>query len=356
MSSRRVRHEEPEEHENHERWLVSYADMVTLLMVLFVVMFAISQVDEKKFAELKDGLAAGFGSQDSILNGASSLHDQPGEGAIGPVAPQLNLSGLSENQRTMVQQALQVTERLEHERVEGEAEAEVKRLEKLRKRLLKALQRSGLERDVEASYDERGLVLSLVSRHVVFEADLASLSPRGQQVVDALARVLATVPDPLQIDGHTNQEPVRPRYFATDWDLSAARATTVLRRLNEVAGIATTRLSLAAFGHTRPLRDPAAPGSQEINKRVDIVVLSRVTPETAEMIPAAAGDRGRTWSDDLELAAATTDGDGDGDGDGEPLIGTAAPDQTPTSQSPTSQTPTSQASADQAAQTRGALR
>ncbi len=326
--TRRVRHEEHEEHENHERWLVSYADMVTLLMVLFVVMFAISQVDEKKFAELKDGLAAGFGSQDSILDGASSLHDQQGQNAVGPVAPQLNLAGLSQNQRTMVEQALQVTQRLEHERIEGEAQAEVKRLEKLRKRLLKALERSGLERDVEASYDERGLVLSLVSRHVVFEADLATLSLRGREVVDALARVLKTVSDPLEIDGHTNQEPVRPRYFATDWDLSAARATTVLRRLNEVAGIATDRLSLAAFGHTKPLRDPSAPGSQEINKRVDIVVLSTVTAETAELIPAAAGDRGRRWQDDVQLAAATTSDEDD------PLTGSAAGRPDPTGPDP----------------------
>ena len=128
-------------------------------------------------------------------------------------------------------------------------------------------------------------MLSLVSRHVVFRADLATLSARGQTVVDKLGAVLRTVEDPLEIDGHTNQVPVKPKYFATDWDLSAARAVTVLRRLEEVGGIATSRLSLAAFGHSRPLVDPSAPGSQDINKRVDVVVLSRSSSTTTDTLP-----------------------------------------------------------------------
>jgi chemotaxis protein MotB len=95
-----------------------------------------------------------------------------------------------------------------------------------------------------------------------------------------MATVLATVPDPLEVDGHTNQMGVKPKYFATDWDLSAARAVTVLRRLNEVAGLPSDRLSLAAFGHERPLVDPSRPGSQRINKRVDIVVLSGLSSQS----------------------------------------------------------------------------
>jgi chemotaxis protein MotB len=288
MSTRRPRHEEPEEHENHERWLVTYADMVTLLMVLFIVMFAMSQVDERKFAELRDGLAAGFGSQDSILDGAASIHSEPGETVVGPVAPQLSDPGLTEAQRSEVAQAVLRNEELARDRTRGEAEAEVERLEGLRRRLLEALREQDLERDVTTTFDERGLVVSLVSRHIVFQADRAELTERGREVVDVLAEVLVTVDDPLQIDGHTNQVPVKPAFYATDWDLSAARAVTVLRRLEEVAGVATTRLSLAAYGHTKPLMDPSEPRSQDINKRVDIVVLSTADPETAALIPALA--------------------------------------------------------------------
>ena len=119
---------------------------------------------------------------------------------------------------------------------------------------------------------------------MVFQPNIADLSPRGQRVVDTLAKVLVDVPNDLRIDGHTNQEPVKPRFYATDWDLSAARAVTVLRRLNERDGLPKTRLSISAFGHEKPLIDPDVPGSQEINKRVDIVVLPQTSAEATQLI------------------------------------------------------------------------
>jgi chemotaxis protein MotB len=147
-----------------------------------------------------------------------------------------------------------------------------------------ALVRAGLQNDVHTTIDERGLVVSLVSRHVVFPADVARLSERGRNVVDTLAPVLREVSNALRIDGHTNQEPVRPRLYATDWDLSAARAVTVLRRLNEQGRVPQARLSLSAFGHEEPLVDPDRPGSQQVNKRVDIVVLPGTDGESSELI------------------------------------------------------------------------
>ena len=285
---RRKKHEEHEEHENHERWLVSYADMVTLLMVLFVVMFAMSQVDEKKYAQLKDGLAAGFGSSDSLLSGSQSILDQAGSSTVQAISPQVNTDDMTPEQQQAVADAVQQAQALQNQRSWDEATAEAERLERVRKDLLGALDARGLAGDVTTSYDHRGLVVSLVSRHVVFQANLASLSARGQQVVDAIAPVLARLEDDLQVDGHTNQVPVKPKYYDTDWDLSAARAVTVLRRLEERHGLPTARLSVAGYGSTRPLLDPAEPGSQEVNKRVDIVVLTGLAPQDAALLPEAA--------------------------------------------------------------------
>src|SRR3954462_1688271 len=87
MSGRRSRRHEEEEHENHERWLITYADMVTLLMVLFIVMFAMSQVDQKKFMALKEGLASGFNNSKSVLPGSDTLLEEAGTAPIAPVAP-----------------------------------------------------------------------------------------------------------------------------------------------------------------------------------------------------------------------------------------------------------------------------
>ena len=277
MAGRRGGRHQEEEHENHERWLVTYADMLTLLMVLFIVMFAMSQVDEQKFNALRAGLAEGFGPSSSFMQGSSSL---------------------LENQPNLAEQSVVSTQVFDSDAAAAGAEAagtarrELARLEAIREDAEQLLREQGLGQDVKMSIDDRGLVISLVSRHVVFENDVADLSPRGERVVDALAPVLRQLPDDLRVDGHTNQVQVSPRYYATDWDLSAARAVTVLRRLDEVGQVPADRLSVAAFGHERPLVDPSKPGSQQVNKRVDIVVLSPIAEESRALLDnfARAGE------------------------------------------------------------------
>ncbi|RLV49383.1 flagellar motor protein MotB [Nocardioides mangrovicus] len=276
------RHEE-EEHENHERWLVSYADMMTLLMVLFIVMFAMSQVDQKKFNMLKEGLAAGFGQPTSILQGAQSILDEPGTSNMEAVgATNLATDSSTSNSTAVSAEVSKQVEQVEARaagRRTASAETEVKRLKGIEAEVTKALKAKGLQDDVRTTLTDQGLVISLVSRHVVFEPNIATLSPRGREVVDTLAPVLASLKDPLSIDGSTNQAKGKPKYFASNWELSAARAVGVLRYLHTL-GIANGRMSATAYGDEKPLVDPTKPGSQRINKRVDIVVDSTLDPET----------------------------------------------------------------------------
>ena len=217
MRRRRRSDAHPEEHENHERWLVTYADMVTLLMVLFIVLFAMSQVDQKKFNALKAGLAAGFGQSTSIQDGSDSILEQPGEAVAEPIAPNQFAVEVKQVKTSAVSKAIADHEDAQKAARLEEARTEVDRLKALLERLNKALRAHHLEDDVQASIDDRGLVVSLVSRHVVFEPNLATLSTRGQRVIDTLAPVLRDIPDPLQIDGHTNQVKVKPKYYPTDW-------------------------------------------------------------------------------------------------------------------------------------------
>lgn len=292
----RKRHEQHEEHENHERWLVTYADMVTLLMVLFIVMFAMSQVDQKKFNALKEGLAAGFGQSTSIQDGSSSILSEPGEAAAEPIAPNkfaVEVKQVQAASTSATSQAIAEHDQAQENVKYAEAKAEVARLSTLLERLQAALVKHHLEDDVQAAIDDRGLVISLVSRHVVFEPNLATLSARGRELVDTLAPVLRDIPDPLEIAGHTNQAKGKPKYYASDWDLSSARAVTVLRHLNEVDRVPTERLSATAFGHTKPLVDPSKPGSQKVNKRVDIVVLSTLPSDTRALIKDVLKNRAK---------------------------------------------------------------
>ncbi|QSR25023.1 flagellar motor protein MotB [Nocardioides aromaticivorans] len=304
----RKRHHHDDDHgEAHadERWLVTYADMVTLLMVLFIVMFAMSTVDEKKYEQLKEGLAVGFGREDSILNGASPVSNSEGVNEPGEASYEMLLAQVPESQRETMTKVLQESDRLRNERASGEAKVEVDRLLKVWGRIDKALRKQGLRDDVRATIDDRGLVVSLVSEHVVFEPNVAELTERGRRVVDTLAPVLAELTEPVELDGHTNQEKVKPKYYPTDWELSLARAVHVLRRLEEVHGIRAGRLRATGFGHTKPLVDPARAGSQKVNKRVDIVVLSQAPAETRALMSDAYDEiRREAGLDDPDTSAA----------------------------------------------------
>ena len=278
MGARRKREEEPEEHGNHERWLVSYADMMTLLMVLFIVMFAISQVDQRRFDMLKDGMAAGFGNNASPFQGSEGTMSADGIKPLDPVRPDAPSTDVAENgARAAADRAAAADDSYD------KAAKEVASLEALQKRIEKALKAKGYLDDVAMKIDERGLSISLVSRHIVFRADEADLSPRGQQVLDVLAPVIRSLPNHIDVDGHTNQVKVKPKYYPTDWELSAARAVTVLRYLDERGDVPAKRMAAVAYGHERPLRDPALPGSAALNKRVDLIVVS-AAPEAARKL------------------------------------------------------------------------
>ncbi len=281
-SHSRLHHEEEGHDAGQERWLVTYADMLTLLCVLFIVMYSMSQVDEQKYNALKSGLSNGFGQTNSSMQGSAAILD----GSDASIQPNLvaGNADLSREERERLAHAIRQNEQLRRQAQVSEATTELKNLRAIERQIEEALRRKGLQDDVQTTIDERGLVVSLVSRHIVFPANLASLSPRGTSVVDALSPVLHDIDHQLRVDGHTNQVKVQPRYFATDWDLSSARAVTVLRRLNERGRIPQRRLSASAYGHERPLIDPELPRSQDINKRVDIVVLTQLAPESQPML------------------------------------------------------------------------
>jgi chemotaxis protein MotB len=278
MGARRKREEEPEEHGNHERWLVSYADMMTLLMVLFIVMFAISQVDQRRFEMLKDGMAAGFGSSASPFQGSEGTMSAEGIKPLDPVRPDSPSTDVAKSGATAAADRAAAADDSY-----DKAAKEVASLEALQKRIEKALKAKGYLDDVAMKIDERGLSISLVSRHIVFRADEADLSPRGQQVLDVLAPVIRSLPNHIDVDGHTNQVKVKPKYYPTDWELSSARAVTVLRYLDERGDVPAKRMAAVAYGHERPLRDPALPGAAALNKRVDLVVVS-AAPEAARKL------------------------------------------------------------------------
>jgi len=294
---KKVAHEEHEEHVNHERWLVSYADMLTLLFVLFVVLFSMSSVDQKKFAELAAGLSAGFGSQSVTFQSNSSNLDGAGESTnVVPIDPGANpgdggtgTAGMTKEQKEAVERALQAAARKEASADAKAATKEVENLKEIERKIADALAKAKLLDQVRFTIDQRGLVVTIVTNEVVFAGNRADLKAGGRKILNAIAPTLAKLPNNVEVDGNTNQLKATTTFYPSGWELSAARASTTVRYLT-AHGLAKSRMSAVGFSDTKPLISPKDPRSVTMNRRVDVVVLTTLTAEQAALLPAAAGD------------------------------------------------------------------
>ncbi|SCX38410.1 chemotaxis protein MotB [Klenkia marina] len=294
----RRRHEEheEEEHENHERWLVSFADMMTLLTAVFIVLYSISQVDQLKFAAFAEGLSESFGAPTSILEDGSVTTQTS-------VLDELNSPMQVDNQTDPTQQvdgttmAAAQAAALAQQSAETQAEAQAQydQLAAAQAAITAALTAAGDAGAATFQITKDGLVVHIVADQVLFGAEEADLRGEGKTVLDAIAPTLAGLPNQLQIEGHTNSLPVTPGgRYGSNWELSSARATNVLRYLVETDGLDQNRVQAAAFAATRPLLPDSDPASVSVNRRVDVVVLSTASAEASALLPGLASQAAAT--------------------------------------------------------------
>ena len=277
MSTRRAKasHDE-EEHENHERWLVTYADMVTLLMVLFIVMFSMSQVDAAKFNELKQGVDGQVGQGTDLLNAGTGLLPDVGTGTKAtpawdvPVTPakEVGISPAPMLDSVAAAQALQAART-----AAADAAAEGRDLEIAHQKIDAALVANKLQDSVQFTLNERGLIISIISDKVLFELGSAELRPVGLLVLDAIGPTVAGLPNSVSIEGHTDDLPITGRY-ASNWELSTDRALSVLRYML-TTGLPANHVSASGFADQRPKRANTTPQGRSVNRRVEVVVLAR---------------------------------------------------------------------------------
>jgi len=246
--------------------MASYLDMVTVLMCMFIVMFAMSTVDQQKFEALRASLATGFGTEASDAVDASEgvvvppeLVDEAGEGFV-EVHP-------------------------------NAAQAEYDSLAALRGRLQDALDARGLGDAATFTIDDRGLTIGLISAETFFAANSTALSDKARAVLDAAGSVLATVSYAISVEGHADFRPPSAP-FADNWELSSARATGVLHYLVDERAVDQGRVSSVGYGSSRPLAEGSSAAALATNRRVDIVVLSDADDEVRALLPglAAADD------------------------------------------------------------------
>lgn len=244
----------PDEHENHDRWLVSYADFITLLFAFFVVMYAISQVNEGKYRVLSDALTEAFKPEPRGDGAQRPPEAQP------PVPP-------------------------------PERGAADQRMRTIASELLQALE--PLVKDGQVRVNESALGISVeISASILFQVAEAQLETESARALTAVARVLAGVPNQVQVQGHTDTAPIATPQFPSNWELSGARASSVVRLFID-NGVAPQRLVAVGYADTRPVESNDSLAGRARNRRVTVMILPEALdpgagPDAAGGSPAAA--------------------------------------------------------------------
>jgi chemotaxis protein MotB len=248
-----------------ERWLLTYSDMITLLMALFIIMWAVSSVNQSKFSALKASLTQAFhgkiqeGGAGVLTAGRSPLE------SAGTQVPNVAATSPTE----IVQQiATQISSAAAH--------AEAESLKRLQERIDAYARRHGLAKQLTTAIDERGLVVHVLTDQLLFDTGQAVLEPSSRPLLRQLSALLAheKIPNPIRVEGNTDDVPISTSVYRSNWELSAARAAAVLEQL-ATDGVPQTRLSLAGYADERPVATNLTAAGRAANRRVDLVVLRR---------------------------------------------------------------------------------
>ncbi len=294
--SRRRKHEE---HTNHEAWAIPYADLITLLLAFFVVMYAISTVNEGKYRVLSDSLVAAFRGAPRTMEPVQVGEKQVGSGAdvkmtlvqqsmlkgqprsmlaplpIKSVVPKLPVQPMRSGQFVVEDARAAAASKV----LETVADKIVRAMDQLVRANLVFVRRKASLVEVEIRTD------------ILFPSGSATLSPSAVPVIERLAEILKPFPNPIRVEGHTDNRPIKTIAFPSNWELSAGRAASVVRKFVS-AGVAPTRLSAIGFGEFEPVQSNATPQGRNANRRVVIVILSTdgSVPDAVEPVTVPPSD------------------------------------------------------------------
>jgi len=238
-----------DDHENHERWLVSYADFITLLFAFFVVMYSISSVNTGKYNQLSSSIGYAF----SGINPYDSKHG-------------LNSEDRIKGQQKSLIKPLPLTH-IYNEKVRREREAMTNTGVNLSNTLAPLIS----DGKVRVVQNNRGIRID-IHDSLLFSAGSAELADAANEVINQIAAELKDSPNMIQVEGHTDNTPIHNATFFSNWELSAIRATSVVRLLSN-AGVTESRLSAIGFGPVQPISENESALGRAKNRRVSIMVL-----------------------------------------------------------------------------------
>jgi len=252
--------EEGKEEEDSERWLITYADMITLLMAFFIMMYAMSAVDEGRFSALATSVRTEFAGAGLPAGPDVTLVNQGVATSLGIVNG--TRFGLQDN---------------------------------VEKGLDKALARTGLRKHVQVLELDGNLVIRLLADKVLFASGSARLMQENRELLSRIATILRVLPFAVRVEGHTDNVPIHTRAFPSNWELSTRRATNVVLYLVRTQGLPVGQFSAAGYADTKPVAPNNTAANREKNRRIDIVVFTRegqVPVVSAEaLVQTSPGDR-----------------------------------------------------------------
>jgi chemotaxis protein MotB len=255
-----ARRKRPEEHDNLERWLVSYADFITLLFAFFVVMYAISSVNEGKYRVMSDSLINAFKE---------------------PQTKDKLIEMSTRNPEVMLGTGKPIGKAVQQVRPTPEGQKAAESMKKVAKNVLQAMQPLIQNGQVRVTQSPRGVTVE-INASVLFKSGEAILQPQSTEALAAVAQVLSQVDNPIQVEGHTDNIPISSPNFPSNWELSSSRAGSVVRLFSE-RGVPAARMVAIGYADNRPVDTNATLDGRSRNRRVNVLILNEVGGAASEI-------------------------------------------------------------------------
>ncbi|MGZ4031757.1 MAG: OmpA/MotB family protein, partial [Tumebacillaceae bacterium] len=257
-------------HENHERWLITYSDLITLLMIFFVIMYAMSKIDQSRFTALSISLQKALKPSNEV-----QMQDMGTSGIVSrsPVSNQkttknqnnVDQKNTSQNQQTEKEQEKQAQQQ------EDAQQKEQKKLDDLLKKVQKYVQDNKLSGLVSVMETAQGVQITL-NDAALFDSGSADLKPTAMRILGGLAPFMEIVPNKIAIEGHTDDRPIKSGKFPSNWELSSQRAINVLHFL-ESSAVPHDRMHAVGYADTVPLAKNDSDANRASNRRVNLIIL-----------------------------------------------------------------------------------
>ncbi|MBA5851405.1 flagellar motor protein MotB [Clostridium sp. cel8] len=222
------------------RWMLTYSDLITLLMIFFIVMYSMGQVDQNKYRQIAESFSIAMGGGKSIIGSDSKPSVKDSVKQIDT----LNVSQVEKN-----------------------------KLDKLQQQVNKYLKQNKLSGSVSTNIDERGLVVS-INDTLFFDTGKAEIKPEIKTKLKEIGKIINELGNSIRVEGHTDNVPISNNKYSSNWQLSAIRAANVVQFLQDEVGVKPEKLSVGGYGEYKPVAANSTDVGRAKNRRVDIIILS----------------------------------------------------------------------------------